>query len=380
MPVTANRITLLTNIPAPYRVATWNRLARLTGGKTKVLFIAPTEARRNWVVPAERMKFDWQFLSRRPDPRHLSAQAASGAAMLLHLFRNRPQAVVCGGYDSVAAWICFLWCKLLGKRFVLWLESTARDRRKPGLLKLRLKRWIVSRADAIAAAGSATTEYVTGLGARRDRIFLAPFGGDMEIFSRRSLSIDAAREKRRLGFPPRLILYSGRLVRGKGILVLLDAFRIVTSELSEAGLLVVGHGPDREAMRRHARRLGLENIHFLGPQPYERMPRYYALADVLVLPTFSDQWGFVVNEAFACGVPAVVSRVAGVCDDLIDEGETGFAVDPGNFSQLAEHVLRILRDSELRARMSGNCRRLVRNYSADACAEGLLAAARGERA
>jgi glycosyltransferase involved in cell wall biosynthesis len=379
MPDTANRITLLTNIPAPYRVATWNRLARLTGGKAKVLFIAPTESRRNWTVPAERMNFDWQFLSRRPDPHQRSTQAASAAAMLLHLFRERPQTIICGGYDSVAAWICFLWCKLLGKRFVLWLESTARDSRKPGLLKRRFKRWIVSGADAIAAAGSATVEYVRGLGARRDRIYIAPFGGDVQFFSRQSRSFDAAREKRRLGLPPRLILYSGRLVRGKGIFVLLEAFRVVSAELGDAGMLVVGHGPDQEAMRRHARRLGLQSIHFLGPQPYACMPRYYALADVLALPTFSDQWGFVVNEAFACGVPAVVSRVAGVCDDLIVEGETGFTVEPGNASQLAGRILRILRNPELRARMSENCLRLVRKYSADACAEGLLAAASGQR-
>jgi glycosyltransferase involved in cell wall biosynthesis len=373
------RITLLTNIPAPYRVATWNHLDRLTGGDAKVLFISPAEYRRKWAVPAELMAFDWGFLSCGGEPNRLSAQAVSAAGMLLHLVRRRPRTVVCGGYDSVAAWVSFCWCKLFGQRFVLWLESNARDRREPGRIKRRLKKWIVSKADGIAAAGSATVDYVSTLGAHRSRIFLAPFGGDVEMFTRRSGSVDADREKRALGFPPHLVLYSGRLVRAKGVFVLLEAFSQVASELPDAGLLIVGHGPEQQAMRRLAEQLQLRRVFFLGPQPYERMPYYYALADVLVLPTFSDPWGFVVNEAFACGVPAIVSRVAGACDDLIVEGETGFAISSGNPAELAERLLRILKNPELRAHLSKGCRLHIRRYSAEACAEGLLAAAQGDR-
>lgn len=375
----SGRITLLTNIPAPYRVAMWNHLAHLTGGDTKVLFIGPAEDCREWAVPAQHMAFDWGFLSRGTDPSRLSAQTVSAVGMLLHLLCRRPRTVVCGGYDSFAAWVSFCWCKLFGKRFVLWLESNARDRREPGRIKRGLKKWIVSKADGIAASGSATVDYVTALGAARNRIFLAPFGGDVELFTRRSRSVDADREKRALGFPTHLVLYSGRLVRAKGVFVLLEAFRRVASELPDTGLLIVGHGPDQQAMRQLAKQLQLRRVFFLGPQPYERMPYYYALADVLVLPTFSDAWGFVVNEAFACGVPAIVSRVAGACDDLVVEGETGFAVSPGNPVVLAEQILLVLKNPELRARLSEGCRRRIRHYSAEACAEGLLAAARGNR-
>jgi glycosyltransferase involved in cell wall biosynthesis len=109
------------------------------------------------------------------------------------------------------------------------------------------------------------------------------------------------------------------------------------------------------------------------------MPYFYALADVLVLPTFSDTWGLVVNEAFACGVPAVVSRVAGACDDLIIDGETGFAVTPGDPAELADRILQISKDPDLRLRMSANCRALVRKYSPDACAAGLLSCIGGPR-
>lgn len=339
-------------------------------------FTTAGDPRRAWAVPTAEMHFDWQFLSEGHEGTWLP-QIRAGASMLGLLARSCPQSVICGGYNSLAAWVTFMWCKVTRTRFVLWLEATARDSRRPRKIVQWLKRRIVSGADAIAASGQATVEYVRDLGAREERIFIAPFGGDYEGFAGEAAKVDAAREKERYGWPSRLVLYSGRLVGEKGVFVLLEAFRLIAPVLPGAGLLIVGHGPERQAMEDGCRRLGLGRVYFPGAQEYKRMPYFYALADVLVLPTFSDPWGFVVNEAFACGVPAIVSRVAGACDDLIVEGETGFTVEPGDAKDLAAKMLRLLQDEPLRTAMGRECRELIRRYSAEACAEGLLLAATG---
>jgi glycosyltransferase involved in cell wall biosynthesis len=366
-------VALLTNTAAPYRVPVWNHLSRLAGDGVVVRFTAAADPRRTWTVPAEEMHFEWRFLSNG----HAGASLRSGASMLGFLIRSRPRVVICGGYDSLAAWVAFLWCKTTRTRFVLWLEATRRDSRRPGRIKRWLKRRIVSRADAIAASGNATVEYVKDLGACEERIFIAPFGGDHEGFAREAAEVDATREKERHAWPSRLVLYSGRLAREKGVFVLLEAFRLLTAEFPDVGLLIVGHGPEQKAMEDCCRRGGLERVYFAGAQEYKRMPYFYALADVLVLPTFSDTWGFVVNEAFTCGVPAIVSRVAGACDDLIFDGQTGFTVQPGDPENLAAKMRRLLLDEALRTAMGRNCRELIRRYSAEACAEGLLLAATG---
>lgn len=370
---------LLTNIPAPYRILVWNHLFQLTGGQLKVLFIAVSESRRSWVIPVEKMNFPWQFLSDSLNSNRIFVETKTGGAMLLHLMRFRPQAVVCGGYAHLAAWACFLWCKLFRRRFVLWCEENKHSYRKPSKMRRWLKWLIISHSDAVAPSGKATVEYVKQYGARDEQIFVAPFGGDNDSFARNALKVDAAQEKALHGYPPRLILFSGRLVRLKGVFELLQAFRAISSELPDVGLLIVGHGPAQKAMEEFCQREGLKRVYFLGPQPYERMPYFNALADLLVLPTFSDQWGFVVNEAFACGIPAILSRVAGACDDLILEGETGFSVEPGNVDDLKAKILLVLNDQSLRERMSRNCRELIKEYSAEACAQGLLAAALGAR-
>ena len=366
-------------MPAPYRIPTFNWLAHRTGGRFRVVFIAPGDPRRSWALKVEAMHFESTFLSHSLEGKSPFASVIAAAKTLVLLVRFNPESVICGGYDSFAAWTSFVWCTVTGRRFVLWLESNARDQRTPGRLKDYLKRLIVSHADAIAASGKATAEYVRQLGAREEQVSFAPFGGDNDFFAREAAQVDAAQEKMTRSWPARLVLYSGRLVVQKGVYVVLEAFRSIAQRLPDAGLLIVGHGPELESMQDFCRRNDLARVYFAGPQPYERMPFFYALADVLVLPTFSDAWGFVVNEAFACGVPTIVSHVAGACDDLIVEGETGFALEPGDAEELASKILRLLENPALRARMSSNCRRLIASYSARACAEGLLAAVKGQR-
>jgi glycosyltransferase involved in cell wall biosynthesis len=370
-------IALLTNVPAPYRIPALNYLSQLVAGRLHVFFLAPTEPRRSWAFPEREMEFKWKLLSQGGRKAGFLVEMRSALKMLLHLQRGQPSAVICGGYDSFAAWAAFLWCKLFRRRFALWADSNSRDHRPQGLsgqVRTVLKQLIVSRADGVAASGTASAEYLKTLGANHERTFIAPLSGDPAAFAREAGRINALEEKQKRGFPSHLILYSGRLVRGKGVFVLLEAFRSIARALPGAGLLVVGHGPDEKEMKEFCQHENIERVFFEGPQPYDRMPYYYAVADVLALPTFSDPWGFVVNEAFACSVPAVVSRAAGVCDDLIVDGETGFAVDPGDLNDLTEKLLRVLRDGSLRLQMANNCRRVIQNYSAEACARGLFAA------
>jgi hypothetical protein len=155
----------------------------------KVWFIAASESRRSWDVPAGQMKFPWQFLSSHAKSNRLLVEIEAACAMLVQLMRCRHRAVICGGYDSAAAWVCFVWSKISRRRFVLWLESNGRTGQEPGVLKNWLKRLFISGADGIAAAGTATVNYVRGLGARERKIFWAPMSVDNESFTRQASAV-----------------------------------------------------------------------------------------------------------------------------------------------------------------------------------------------
>jgi len=95
----------------------------------------------------------------------------------------------------------------------------------------------------------------------------------------------------------------------------------------------------------------------------------------LVLPTHSEVWGLVVNEAMACGLPIIVSSVAGCVADLVEDGWNGYVVPPGDSEKLSVAINSLVRQPEQRQRMRARSSERIRNYSPEACADGLAAAA-----
>src|SRR5207249_1585599 len=124
--------------------------------------------------------------------------------------------------------------------------------------------------------------------------------------------------------PKRYFLYVGRLVAAKGVFELLDAYAKLEPGLrAEWGLVVVGDGAARQQLVQRAANIRPSAIRFSGFVQKDDLAAFYALADALIFPTRSDTWGFVVNEAMACGLPVVATPVAGCVADLVEDGWNG---------------------------------------------------------
>jgi len=106
------------------------------------------------------------------------------------------------------------------------------------------------------------------------------------------------------------------------------------------------------------------------------MPRAYAAADALVLPSASETWGMVVNEAMASGLPTFVSSSVGCAPDLITEGETGRTFQVGDAVGLAKLLASAAASPSQLGAMGARAARAVLAFSADAAAEGVVQATR----
>ena len=115
------------------------------------------------------------------------------------------------------------------------------------------------------------------------------------------------------------------------------------------GLVFVGDGVSKNKLAQQANRISPGTICFPGFAQREYLAGLYALAEALVLPTHSDPWGLVVNEAMACGLPIVVSNVAGCSADLVEDGWNGYVVPPRDSEKLSVAIDSLARHSELRA-------------------------------
>jgi glycosyltransferase involved in cell wall biosynthesis len=168
----------------------------------------------------------------------------------------------------------------------------------------------------------------------------------------------------------------GRLVREKGVFDLLDAYGRLAVEIRErVALVLVGEGGARGELEMKARTIAPGRIMFRGFKQRNQLIAEYALAELFIFPTHTDPWGLVVNEAMACGLPVIVTDVAGCSKDLIEEDGNGYVVPARDPAELARAMAAIVCNRERRARMGKRSLEIIANYSPERCAAGLAQAA-----
>jgi 1,2-diacylglycerol 3-alpha-glucosyltransferase len=158
----------------------------------------------------------------------------------------------------------------------------------------------------------------------------------------------------------------------KGVFDLLQAYGQLDQNLrAEVGLVFVGDGSSRLVLEEQAQKVPNGMIKFAGFVQRNDLAEYYALAEVLIMPTSSDPWGLVVNEAMACGLPIVVSDVAGCAADLVREDCNGKLIAPGDVIALGR-IMQELGNDPVRCRAMGTrSQQYIKQYSPEAWASGV---------
>jgi glycosyltransferase involved in cell wall biosynthesis len=169
-----------------------------------------------------------------------------------------------------------------------------------------------------------------------------------------------------------VLLFAGKMVPRKRPLDIIRAVR----GMPGVHVLFVGDGPLKRQCAEVADHLGV-GVTFVGFFNQSAMGRAYAAADVLVVPSDRrETWGLVVNEAMACGRPAIVADAVGCAPDLILEGETGYTYPARDVSALRDRILRVLKDPGLVVALGRRAQERIAAYSAKAAADGVVTAAR----
>ncbi len=148
------------------------------------------------------------------------------------------------------------------------------------------------------------------------------------------------------------ILFVGRMEKRKGFDYLWKAYRLVKQEFYDARLIAVGPGIRlRNKYEKRIRRSGLNDVVFAGYAPYTQLPRFYKTADVVCFPnTGWESFGVVLLEAMSTGKPVIASNIDGFTS-VMSDGVEGITVPPRNVEKLAEAILKLGRDEQLRKEM-----------------------------
>jgi 1,2-diacylglycerol 3-alpha-glucosyltransferase len=299
-----------------------------------------------------------------------------------------PDAVAIPGWSDKGALAALRWCTETGTPPILMSESTALDEPRVGWREW-IKGRIVRLCSTALVGGQRHIDYLVELGVPRDQIFTGYDVVDNEHFRQKATEIRNQRSKvrKKYGLPENYFLASARFIEKKNLPTLIRSYaryrqlagntdnRRQTTDNRPWDLVLLGDGPLHETLNSQLSALSLQHSVLLpGFKQYEELPVYYGLANTFVHASTTEQWGLVVNEAIASGLPVIVSDRCGCVPELVQDN--GFTFDPMNQHELASRLFEMasLSDDE-RERLGDASRRIATNLGPNRFGEGLKRAA-----
>lgn len=160
----------------------------------------------------------------------------------------------------------------------------------------------------------------------------------------------------------KIILYIGQLIERKRVIDLLKAFKLLKKEIQNVSLLIIGSGPIETELRQYCRENKLVDVLFMGFKQKDELLKYYATADIFVLPSSNEVWGLVINEAMACGLPIITTNQVGASGDIVKNGVNGYIIEPKDSEMLSKKMLKILKNDNLKEQMGQRSRQIIEDW------------------
>ncbi len=351
------RVAVLTNILQPYRVAVFRELERQCAS-LQVLVSNPIE--EAVAASAGQLQVVLQ--------RSLNLKIQFPYDAITQLRRFRPEVIVSGelGLRTLQASVYRQLAPAC--RLVIWATLSEISEQARGIVRNILRPILLRSADAVIVNGRSGARYVERLGTPKERVFCAPQTTDVACF----LKIPGVRSEPNR----RRLLYSGRLIEVKGLLPFLSHLVNWANAHTDTHVdfSIVGDGPLRAALAAFPVPRNL-SLRLLGHVPYHRLPEVYAHGGILVLPTLADEWGMVVVEGMASGLPILGSLYSQAVEELVVNRHTGWTFRPDDVNEVKSALDRALSAPlEELDRMGLAARQRVQSITPAVMAEQMFAA------
>jgi glycosyltransferase involved in cell wall biosynthesis len=382
------RVALLTNILTPYRLPVYRDLAATPGWELRVLLSAVDE-------PGWQRAFEGAHQQGNAE---LDVEVVAGASLRRRVRTHREQAseqwatlhVPWGAFGALRRFapdvvvtselgprtaFAAAYAALHRVPLVIWSYQSRTAAAVAPVWQRALRCALLARADAVVGMGVQAREVLRGLGVPDTQLFDAPNAHAADWWQQRLAAVDVVAERlalrASLGARTHVALAVGRLEPAKGVRPLLAAWQsLPDAARTDWTLLFVGDGSLAGEVDRARRANTAGAIARLPALRPDALAAVYAASDLLVFPSLGDPWGLVVNEAMACGLPVLCSRLAGCADDLVAPGETGWLFDPTDAAEFRAALARAF-DEPARDRIGAHARDVAKRFGPATLANGL---------
>jgi glycosyltransferase involved in cell wall biosynthesis len=287
----------------------------------------------------------------------------------------KPDAIAVAGWSAPESLIALEYGRQSGIPTVVMSESQADDAPRSALREF-IKGRIVSQFDGALVGGPPHADYVVKLGMPRERIFLGYNAVDNTYFQREAARAKASHEQIRVRYnlPHRYLLASARFIRKKNLVNLIEAFSYCRrTNPNTPDLVILGDGPERPEIEHSVQANNVSDfVHLPGFRGYDVLPAYYSLSEGFLHVSSTEQWGLVINEAMASGVPVIASHPCGAARTLIDDSKNGILTGI-DVTSIADAILRLCGMSNAERNAMGlSAQETIHEWGPNRFADGLM--------
>jgi glycosyltransferase involved in cell wall biosynthesis len=372
------RLVIFATHPIQYFAPLWRELARRPGLEITVFYFSDHSVRGGFDRNFEKaLAWDVPLLD---GHRHIfvSREADLGKPGSVDLPQAREiladgnfSAVLLLGYTHAFERTVLRAAGSLGLKVILRGDFSALS--SPAWWKRPLKRaylkWFYNRIDFFGFAGENARQHLAQHGVSESRMVYAPWAVDTELFGAQKKRFSRSQARRRLHYGEKdvVALFCGKLYDTKQPLLFLEAL----SRVPGLKGLVLGSGPLMDACAQRVAGGLQDRVRLKGFVNQSELGLYYRAADFLVLPSLTETWGLVVNEAMQFGLPVIVSDRVGCRLDLVKPGHTGYVFPSGDAAALAQAMGRLARDRKELKKMGQQAESWIRPFTISRTADGL---------
>ncbi|MFK8037968.1 MAG: glycosyltransferase family 4 protein [Crocinitomicaceae bacterium] len=316
------KVALLTNFIPPYRKSLYSALNDNLSELT--IFISQEmEKNRDWkvdhgdlnVVVQKAIRYSKKWRSEHSKNYKSIVQIPYDTFFKLR--KNNPDIVI-SVEMGIRSLLASLYCLIYKKPLLIWLALSEHSEKDKKGLRILLRKFILKRASGVFCNGKSAERYVRSLGCDK-KVFFVPCTSDFKLVTNRQKNNQN-----------KTVLLTGQLIERKGILETAKALQLWANANNsvDINLIVAGDGPKKKVLQELSCLPNID-LRLLGAVPYNEMQKLYTQSDIYLFPTLGDEWGVVVNEALASGLPVLGSIYSQAAIELIDS-ENGWTFQPDN--------------------------------------------------
>jgi glycosyltransferase involved in cell wall biosynthesis len=349
------KVLIVSNIPFPYIVDSFNELGKYC--ELTILFLRKNARDRNKLWLSDNiLNFKAVYLK--------GIKFGSENILcfsVLNWLRPKKFDIICFDcYSRATSILGIEYMNLIKAPFIIIADGGFI--KKDGIISKRIKRHLIGSAKYWISTGDYADNYLINYGAIKSKIHQYLFTSlkENDLIKHPVTLQEKDNIKFKLGIKERKIILSvGRFIKLKRFDILIKSAKELPNDY---GVYIVGGEPTSEYLNI-INEYKIKNVHFIDFKPKDQLKEYFKAADLFVLPTSSDVWGLVINEAMANALPVITTDMCIAGLELVRDFENGFIVPVGNENSLSEKMTLILNDEKLHFRMAISSLNKIQNYT-----------------